>query len=101
MRPFAIAGDANTGSATELVRNTSCAGPALITNVSPSSLVRKTRSSNATADAVNVAGTGTRPPSYMRSPVTASRHVSRPVSVIRYRYWPQRIGDGTYAVPLL
>src|SRR5438105_4556009 len=65
MRPFAIAGDAYTGSPTELVRNTSCAGPALITNVSPSSLVRKIRSSNATADAVNVAGTGTRPPSFL------------------------------------
>ena len=55
-----------------------------MTNVSPSSLVSRILSSNATGDAKKVAGTGTRPPSYLRSPVSASMQVMMPPSVIRY-----------------
>ena len=51
------------GSPTELVARISCVGPALTTNVSPSSLVMSTLPSNATGDAVNGIDFGTRPPS--------------------------------------
>ena len=68
--PRASASDAHTGSSTELVASTSCFGPALITNVSPSSLVRRILSPNATGEDRMVAGTGIRPPSYWTAPVT-------------------------------
>jgi hypothetical protein len=42
MRPFAIAGDDITGSPTALVRTTSCLGPPLSMNVSPSWLASAT-----------------------------------------------------------
>src|SRR6185436_9791346 len=100
IRPSAIAGEAYTGSPTEFVPSTSCFGPAFTINVSQSSLVIRILPSNATGDAVNVAGIGIRPPSYFTSPVFASIAVRIPRSVVRYRYSPYRIGEGTYAVPL-
>ena len=69
-------------------------------NVSPSSLVCRMLSPNATSDERKVAGTGGRPPSYTMAPVNASRQMSAPLSCIAYKYLPCRIGEATYDVPL-
>jgi len=84
MRAFARAGEEETGSPTEFVRTISWRGPALIMNVSPSSLVIAITPANATGDPMKRAGTGGRPPSYRTAPVAASRQVTTPLSVNRY-----------------
>ena len=53
--PPAKASEAHTGSPTVFVRSTSCLGPALMKNVSPSSLVCRMLSPKATSDERNVA----------------------------------------------
>src|SRR5689334_7407764 len=72
-----------------------------MTNVWPSSLVSKILSPKATGEDMNVAGTGTRPLSYFTVPDCESMQVKMPLSESKYNKPSYRIGEGTYAVPLL